>query len=485
MGKTDRLHVAIASPEIGPFAKTGGLADMVGSLAIALERLNIKVSMIMPAYRQVLTGGFLHEQVGTFHVPVAEDLEEGEIWRTKTGEDITVYFIRADRYYDRDFLYATPEGDYPDNARRFIFFSRAVLEVLRMDPPHVLHCHDWQSALSIVFLKTQPEYYPELKDTKTVLTIHNMGYQGIFWNLDWPLLNLDGRYFAPPYLEFFGKINFLKGGMIFADMLTTVSPTYAEEIKGEQGYGLEGVLRQRASDLVGILNGVDYNIWNPEIDPHIACNYSLEDPSGKRKCKEDLQRIFGLPIREDVPLIGMITRLTAQKGIDLLQQASPRLFKRDLQMVILGSGEKHYHSFIEALPAQYPGKAGVKLSFDEVLAHKIEAGADMFLMPSRYEPSGLNQLYSLKYGTIPVVRATGGLKDSIKEFNKVRKTGNGFLFKAYTPHALIGAVDRAISIFHQKDKWNILMKNAMGEDFSWDKSAKEYVAVYKKVLRRT
>ena len=478
------LHIAMASPEIAPLAKTGGLADMVGSLALALERLGLQVSLVMPAYRSVLQGRFPLEETGVrFTVPVSDRREEGVVLKTKMGQDMAVYLIRADRYFDRDHLYSTPEGDYPDNAERFVFFARAVLEVLRRDPPQLLHGHDWQSALAIAFLKAQPSLYPELSSGKTVFTVHNLGYQGLFWDLDWHLLNLNGGLFTPRHLEFYGKINFLKGGLVFADKITTVSPSYAEEIKTpEQGYGLEGVFQERAADLVGILNGADYDIWNPEADPFIAKTYGPKDLSGKRICKAHLQRSFGLPEEPDVPLLGMISRLAAQKGFDLLEEALDALLRRDLQFVLLGTGERRYQEFFSAVPARYPGKAGVRIGFDEALAHQIEAGADLFLMPSLYEPGGLNQLYSFKYGTIPIVRATGGLKDTVEEFDPKTGRGNGFLFGPYEVPALLEAVDRALTLFHQKGEWTTLMKNAMAADFSWDRSALAYLDLYRKLL---
>jgi starch synthase len=479
------MHVVMASPEIYPYAKTGGLADVVGSLPLALEKLGIRVSLVMPAYRSVLKGRFPPADTGKrIRVPVADRQEEGSIYQHKMGKNIAVYFVRADRYFDRDALYQTAEGDYPDNAERFVFFSRAVLEVLRGDPPHILHCHDWQSALAICFLKAQPERYAELSSARTAITIHNLGYQGLFRGLDWPLLNLDKRFFTPDFLEFWEKINLLKGGAVFADAITTVSPTYAREIQTEeQGFGLEGVFLRRADAVTGILNGVDYQVWDPRTDPLIPKKYAPEDVSGKRVCKTELQRIVGLPTRSDIPLIGMISRLTSQKGFDILEEMLDDFFRRGLQLVLLGSGEKKYQDLFSKVPEKYPGKAAVKITFDDGLAHRIEAGSDMFLMPSRYEPSGLNQLYSLRYGTIPIVRATGGLKDSIEEFNPGTGKGTGFLFEPYTGPALLEAVDRALKAYAHQDQWLALMANAMRADFSWDRSAKGYVELYRKLLR--
>jgi starch synthase len=484
----ESMPVAIISPEIVPFAKTGGLGDVSGALPVALERLGLRPCLFMPAYRSVLKGGFPLEDTGVhFRVPVSSRREEGSLLKTVTGDAIPVYLIRADRYFDRDYLYGTPDADYPDNAERFTFFTRAVLEVLRLRPPHLLHAHDWQSALAIVFLKAQPRLYPEFAATKTIFTVHNLGYQGLFSHLDWHLLNLDRDLFTPRYLEFYGKINFLKGGLVFADTITTVSPTYAEEIKtAEQGFGLEGVFQERAGNLVGILNGADYTVWRPETDPFLAQNYSAKELSGKQTCKTELQRAFGLSLDAEVPLIGMVSRLTVQKGTDLVQKALARLLSRKLQFALIGTGESRYEQFFKRRPLAYPGRMGVKIVFDEALAHRLIGGADMFLLPSRYEPSGLTQLYSLKYGTVPIVRATGGLKDTIEEFDPKRGTGNGFVFGSYQTKDLLAAVDRAIALFHQHDRWTTLLNNAMSADFSWEHTAaRAYLELYHRMGLRS
>lgn len=482
--KVPGLHVAIAASEIAPFAKTGGLGDILGSLPKALEGLGLRLSLIMPAYRSILQGNFPLEDTGVrFSVPVSRRQEVGMLLRAKAGKAIPVYLIRADRYFDRDYLYGTPEADYPDNAERFTFFSRAILEVLKLDPPQIVHTHDWQSALAIAFLKAQPHLYPQLSSAKTVFTVHNLGYQGLFDYLDWHLLNLDRSFFTPRYLEFYNKINFLKGGLVFADAITTVSPTYAEEIKtAEQGFGLEGVFQERAGSLVGILNGADYGLWSPENDPFVKKRYGPKDISGKRLCKADLQRSFGLPVYPNVPLIGMVSRLTAQKGFDLLEKALDSLLSRDIQFVLLGTGEKHYEEFFTQVRLEYPGKVGLKITFDDSLAHRVIAGADLFLMPSRYEPSGLTQIYSLKYGTIPIVRATGGLKDTIREFEPKTGRGNGLVFGPYEVGDLLEAVDRALAYFHRQKVWRNLLDNAMAADFSWTRSAQAYLNLYQKVL---
>lgn len=477
------LHVVMASPEIAPFAKTGGLGDVLASLPIALERLGLRVSLIMPAYRSVLQGGFPIDDTGIdFTVPISNSREAGTLLKTKVGRDITVYLIRANQYYDRENFYGTHGEDYLDNAERFTFFARSILGVLKQDPPSILHAHDWQSALAIAFLKAQPHLYPELSSVKTVFTVHNLGYQGLFNYLDWHLLNLDGQFFTPKYLEFYGKINFLKGGLVFADRITTVSPSYAEEIKtAEQGFGLDGVFRERSKDLVGILNGADYEIWNPETDPFLCKTYGIENLSGKKACKSDLQRTFGLQHDPDVPLIGMVSRLTSQKGFDLLEQAMDALLARSIQLILLGTGDRHYEELLAEMPGRYPGQVGVQIDFDDSLAHRIIASSDLLLMPSRYEPSGLTQLYGLRYGTIPIVRATGGLKDSVREFNPGTGEGNGFVFGPYQVPEFLQALDRALEVMRQKEKWAKLIRNAMTADFSWSRSARSYADLYQKL----
>ena len=483
--RSSPIHVVMICPEIVPLAKTGGLADMAGSLAVTLEELGLRVSVILPAYRQVL------EQVRAFKdtgirvsVGMGGRTEEAQVLSGVIGKQIPVYLICADRWFDREHLYGTPEGDYPDNAERFTFFCRAALEMLReIDTPDILHAHDWQTALAITFLKTQPERYPGLAAVRTVLTVHNLGYQGLFPARDWGLLGLDSGLFTTEGLEFHGNFSLLKGGILFADAITTVSPAYAEEIRtAEHGFGMDGVFERRSGALAGILNGVDYGIWNPATDRFLARNYTPSDLSGKRACKAELQKLFRLPQEPGTPLIGIVSRLASQKGFDLLEKALDELLERDLQLVLLGSGDKKYQDAFRAAAGRFPGRMAVRIAFEEALAHQIEAGADLFLMPSRYEPSGLNQLYSLKYGTIPVVRATGGLKDSVKEFDPATGTGNGFTFEAYDGAALLEAVDRALAVFRKTDCWMAVMRNAMAADYSWNRSAGRYLGLYERLL---
>jgi len=478
------MRVAMISPEIGPFAKTGGLADVVQTLSIDLERLGHELYLIMPAYRAVLEGGFLLEETPLkLAIRVSDQTREGSVLKSRLRQNISVYLVRADPYFHREFLYATQNGDYSDNAERFTFFSRAALEILKTYPCDIIHCHDWQTALIIVFLRTQAALYPELKSTKTVFTVHNLGFQGLFAESEWHLLNLDRSWFTPRYLEFFGRINFLKGALMFADKITTVSPTYAREIMTpQQGFGLEGVLRERSDDLTGILNGVDYSQWSPETDPFAKCHYDLRNLRGKSLCKKDLRQTLGLPADPEVPLIGMVSRLTSQKGFDLVEKVLDELMERRVQFAVLGSGERYYEEFFTRMANQYPEKIAARIGFDEALAHQIEAGADMFLMPSLYEPCGLNQMFSLKYGTIPVVRAVGGLKDTVEDYDPLAGTGTGFVFRPYEPQALRKALERALELFPQKREWTALKKRAMSQDFSWVRSAAAYSDLYQRLM---
>jgi len=481
------LHVAMIAPEIAPFARTGGLGDVIGTLPQALESLGVKLTLIMPAYRSVLKGAFKIENADIrFSIPISNRIEKGTTLKGRIGNAISVYFIRCDKYFDREELYATSAGDYPDNAERFIFFSRAALEILKHDPPSIIHAHDWQAALSIAFLRLLPELYPDLSEVKTVFTIHNLGYQGVFWNLDWHLLNLDWKFFNSTYLEFYNKINFLKGAAALADYVTTVSPAYAQEIiTAEQGFGLEGIFQEKGDRLKGILNGIDYNIWDPETDINIVRNYTIDDLTGKRACKTDLQKTFGLEENSSVPIIGMVARFTSQKGFDLVTAAMSDLMKKNIQFIILGYGEKHYQEIFENMKTQYPRRLDIKLAFDFSSEHKIIAGADIILVPSRYEPCGLTQMHALRYGTIPVVRETGGLKDTVYEFDPDKGTGNGFLFKASEVPDFLGAIDRALSVYKQKKLWELLIKNGMKEDHSWGKSAQVYKEIYEHITQNS
>ncbi|HZR47792.1 MAG TPA: glycogen synthase GlgA [Candidatus Manganitrophaceae bacterium] len=475
----------MAAGEVVPYAKTGGLADVVGALSVALAQQGLSLSVFLPLYAQIDMNRFQLKPTGKIlSVPISDRTEEAELWSDER-EGVTYYFIKKDRYFARTGLYGTNEGDYPDNAERFTFFSRAVLEGVQQLglEPDILHCHDWHTGLIPLYLKTL--YADPLKKTASLFTIHNLGYQGLFWHYDWHLLNLPWEYYNYQALEFHGMINFMKGGLVFADALTTVSPKYAKEIQtAAYGHRLEGVLSRRKKDLYGILNGIDTKEWDPAHDRYIPYQYDSKTLTGKEKCKSALQKELGLPIRKEVPLFAMITRLTEQKGVDLAAAAFEKLMKRSAQIVILGSGEKRYETLFESMAAKYPKQARVKIAYDTALAHQIEAGADLFLMPSKYEPCGLNQMMSLRYGTVPIVRATGGLDNTVVHFDPETLQGNGFKFKAYTVAAFFRQIQNALSLYSEKKKWQALIQNGMAGNYSWDASAEQYLKLYHRIIQK-
>ncbi len=483
--KTKRLNILMAAGEALPYAKTGGLADVVGALSTALAKQGLSVAVFLPLYAQIDTDRFSLKPTGkTISVPLSDRTEEAEIL-THEREGVTFYFIRKDPYFARPGLYGTNEGDYPDNAERFIFFSRGVLEGAKQLglQPDILHCHDWHTGLIPVYLQTL--YADAFKETASLFTIHNLGYQGIFWHYDWPLLNLPWDYFNYQALEFYEKINFLKGGLIFADTLTTVSPKYSKEIQtAAYGHHLEGVLSRRKKDLYGILNGIDTKEWNPAQDGYLSSQYDSKNLAGKEKCKSSLQKEVGLSVQKETPLFAMITRLTEQKGVDLVAALFEKLMKQPVQIVILGSGEKKYETLFESLAGKYPKQAAVRITYDTGLAHRIEAGADIFLMPSKYEPCGLNQMMSLRYGTVPIVRATGGLENTVVDFDSRTLQGNGFKFKAYTVTAFFRQIQNALSIYSEKKKWQALIQNGMAGNYSWDASAEKYLKLYHLMIKK-
>ncbi len=475
-------NILFVTPEVAPFSKTGGLADVSASLPKALKRLDHRVTIVTPLYRCVSQEPL---KVTGLKVKVAmrEREIEGTFLKGRASGGVDVFFLKRDEFYDRTYLYSTPEGDYFDNGERFIFFTRAVLEAVKEGGffPHVIHCHEWQTALLPVYAKTI--YRDALSRIPVVLTIHNVAYQGLFPEYILPYTGLPRGLYTMEGLEFYGKVNFLKGGILFADLLTTVSRRYSLEIQTPRyGYGLDGVLRKRAGDLYGILNGVDYREWNPSRDVHIPARYNRRDLSGKEVCKRALIEELGLAVSPETPLIGVISRLTDQKGIDILIKAAGGIVDMGAALVILGEGERRYHRRLKALSGRYPGRVVVRIGFDVPLAHRIEAGCDMFLMPSRYEPCGLNQIYSLRYGTIPIVRATGGLDDTIRDYDPETGRGTGFKFRRYSTRALLEKVRFAIEIFRDRKRWSRLLKEAMGEDFSWHRSARLYEEVYRRAI---
>ncbi|MBC8548251.1 MAG: glycogen synthase GlgA [Candidatus Brocadiales bacterium] len=486
------MRIAEVSSEIIPYAKTGGLADVVGTLPLYLEKAGHEISIFMPFYKSVKESGIdIKLSDITFDIPLGDIEHTVTLWKSihHGSENIEIYFIQHDEYYDRDALYGTESGDYQDNAERFIFFSRAVIEAIRrlglsID---IIHCHDWQTALIPVYLKTLFADNQKLSSIKTVLTIHNLAYQGLFLQEEMKLTGLDMSLFNWKNLEHWGQVNFLKGGIVFADILTTVSKKYAEEIRTvEFGCGLEDVIKEYENKLYGIINGVDYSEWSPEIDNLIPHKYGVEDISGKSLCKRQLQKDLNLP-QTEVPLIAIIGRLAEQKGVDLLIVIIEDLMKRDLQLVILGIGDEKYHQMLKEAAPKYNSKLSVNIMFDNKLAHEIEAGADIFLMPSKYEPCGLNQMYSLRYGTIPVVRETGGLADTIidsNDENLKNGTATGFTMKGYFAAELLFAIDRALEMYNSKAQWRSLIRNAMKQDWSWEKSANQYGKLFESIRKK-
>ncbi len=473
------MIIVHAGPEVVPFSKTGGLADVLGSLPLSLADRGNEVIIVSPLYRSVMARKPLKLDT-SLSVPLGDRTLPGDVYWIKINEHTKAYFIANDALFLRDGLYVDPGGvDYKDNAARFIFFSRAVPELLGKlgIVPDVVHSHDWQSGLVPVYLKTL--YRDRFRGVACVFTIHNIGYQGTFWHLDMPLTGLGWEYFTKEYLEFYGKISLLKAGIVFADAVTTVSPTYSREIlTPEFGYGMEGVLRSREPDLYGILNGVDYDQWAPEHDRFIPHPYGADEIDLKHDNKITLNRMFGLD-NSSTPIIGMITRLTQQKGIDLVEGAIGRMVAMGLKLVLLGSGDRAYEDRIRNIAARYKGRVGAKIGFDNSLAHLIEAGADMFLMPSLYEPCGLNQMYSLRYGTVPVVRATGGLNDTITEYDPSHETGNGFKFSDQSADSMLLALKRAVDTYTDRQRWQRLSRACMSYDFSWHRSSQDYELLYR------
>ncbi|HTY77103.1 MAG TPA: glycogen synthase GlgA [Candidatus Bathyarchaeia archaeon] len=483
-----RLRILVAASEAAPLAKTGGLGDVMGALPRALRGLGHDVRIFMPRHRGVEAhASEIRTIVPRLAVPLGDRMVEGALQEAETPAGVPVYFLAQDQYFDRDGLYGTADGDYWDNCERFVFFCRGALESLieLADGwrPQVIHCNDWQTGLIPVYLKTLYRDHPVLGTLASVLTIHNLAYQGVFWHYDMAMTGLGWDLFTPAGLEFYGKINLLKGGLVFSDLLTTVSRTYAEEIRTpELGNGLDGVLEERAADLHGVVNGIDYELWNPAKDPALPRPYSADEPEGKAACRETLRRELGL---EDAPgpIVAMVARLVEQKGLDLVLAGLSSMLDAGCQVVLLGSGEPHLEEAWAHAAERHPGRVAVRLGYDTALASRIYGGADCFLMPSRYEPCGLGQLIALRYGAVPIVRRTGGLADTVKEFDATRRSGTGFLWDAFEADAMVDAVRRAAGAHRRPELWSALVRNGMTEDFSWDASAREYALLYKKVLR--
>ncbi|MGA2671746.1 MAG: glycogen synthase GlgA [Terracidiphilus sp.] len=483
------MHIVFAASECVPFAKTGGLADVVGALPPELVKLGHRVTVYLPLYagvRKHIEGEWKYA-VRSITIPFESYNRFVGIVDGGLREGVQYYFVDCPELFDRKELYGTQAGEFPNNWERFGLYCRAVLEATKLlGVPQVFHVHDWQAALIPVYLRTVYYFDPMLRGAGVVLTIHNAAYQGWYPPATTERLLLPWEIFTMDKVEQFDTFNFLKGGLVYSDMLTTVSRKYAEEIQTpEFGEKLDATLRGRAADLRGILNGVDYAQWDPATDGYLAAHYTPEDLAGKRECRADLLHAFGLEkVADSTPVIGIVSRFAVQKGFDLVAKIADRLTDRNAVVVALGTGEPVYERFFREWAFRNPAQVAVQIRYDNALAHKIEAGSDLFLMPSRYEPCGLNQIYSLKYGTAPVVRATGGLDDTIEEWNAELGTGTGFKFEGLGADALLAEIDRALAAFQDKEAWQKLMRNGMERNYSWEQPAREYAEVYEEVARR-
>jgi starch synthase len=484
-GLENGMKIIFAASEINPFASTGGLADVTGALPRALAREpGVDICRIMPFYHQVAERGFQPRDTGVrVEVPVGFRSYPAEVWVLDEPGPRT-YLIRRDEFFDRSYLYGTPEKDYDDNMERFVFFQKAVvafLDALEIKAD-VVHCHDWQTGLLPLFLRHGIRGTGREAKERTVFTIHNLVFQGLFPGSSFGITNLPFLYFHLDGLEFYGKVNCMKAGITSSTCITTVSRTYAKEIQTEAvGCGLHGLLAKQGARLVGLQNGIDYDEWNPATDSQIASRYDPEHLAGKQACREHLARLMGLPLKQGRPLIGMITRLTEQKGFNLLADAIPEIMQRDVSFVILGVGLQKYHDALRQWAQKWPDRFAVKLDYDSPLARHIIAGADVVLMPSQFEPSGLNQLYAMRYGTVPLVHAVGGLEDTVSQVSLIDSQGTGFKFSGYRPQNLIASLDDMLTVFSKPVEWQQIMSRAMQQDYSWNNAAKSYMAMYNSI----
>jgi starch synthase len=482
-------RILFLSPEAVPFAKTGGLADVSGALPAALEALGVDVRLVLPFYRTVREKGFkTGPPLKDLSVPLGKESLRAHVFETRTEEGLPVYLVEREDLYDRPNLYGNAGGDYYDNLERFTFFCHAALRLTTALSfhPDVIHCHDWQTGLVPALVQGPYKNDPDLAGTPAVFTVHNLGYQGIFPADRLPVTGLSrDDFFHVDGLEFWGSISLLKAGIVYSDVITTVSPAYSREIQTpEYGMGMEGVLKKRRASLHGILNGIDYRIWNPATDAHISANYSPGRMAGKGRCKDALISEMGLdPSLAKRPILGMISRLDAQKGLDLLVEILDDILALDAGLVVLGSGDEEIQQALRETSGRYPGRVGLFLGLNEPLAHRIMAGVDLFLIPSRYEPCGLTQMYALKYGTVPVVRATGGLDDTVIPYDPGTRTGNGLKFGPYRPEAFLAALREAVDLFQNKRLWKGIVAGGMKADFSWDRSAGKYLKLYETLIR--
>ncbi|HAP36368.1 MAG TPA: glycogen synthase GlgA [Bacteroidetes bacterium] len=488
------LNILFITSEAEPFSKTGGLADVSSALPKMIRELGHDIRIMTPRYGTISERKFkLHDVIRLREIPitVGDDTKVASVnssFISSLKAKVQVYFLANKDMYNRAGLYTDPVTlkDYADNDTRFIFFCRGVLETLKKLgwQPDIIHCNDWQTGLIPAYMKTVFKDEPTFKNIKTVFTVHNLGYQGIFPDKSFAKTGLPDSEFTSEGIEFHGKLNFVKAGLVYSDIITTVSEKYAQEITTSEdfGFGLEGILKKRKNDLYGIINGIDYTVWNPETDPVIDQRYDIHSLEGKEQNKMALVQKFGLQYKKGVPVIGCITRLVDQKGIDLIKEIADDMMKLDIQFIMIGLGEKRYHEYFESLKKKYPKKAGITFGMNEEIAHLIEAGSDMYLMPSRYEPCGLNQLYSLKYGTVPIVRATGGLDDTIQDVT-AGGNGTGFKFQKYESKELLKTIQRAVKTYGDQKTWQKIMRNGMAKDFSWESSAKKYINLYRSLLK--
>lgn len=483
------LKILMASPEAVPFAKTGGLADVAGSLPPALLRQGVEPALVLPGYRTILDGGLSWRPMITdMDVPLGNATLKADVLESQTVEGVRVYLIERADLFDRPNLYGDQHGDYDDNLERFSFFCHGVLRLANQlsIKPDILHLHDWQTGLIPALLKGPYADWPNLSGMPTVFTIHNLGYQGNFGGDRLPVTGLPySQFFHMGGVEYWGNFSLLKSGIVYAHAVTTVSPTYAREIQTDEGgIGMAPVLRSRGGDVRGILNGVDYSIWNPDTDPLIEANYTAHEPAGKNSCKTALIKELQLDNElTALPLLCMISRLDVQKGFDLLISTIDDIMKTAAGLVILGSGNEWLTNTLLEIQRRFLGRMAFKQGFDAKLAHRMIAGADIFLMPSLYEPCGLTQMYALKYGTVPVVRGTGGLEDTVTSYDPSTGEGNGFKFDAYEKDDFLRSVQEALATFGNRGAWTLLRKNGMNMDFSWDRSAGEYISIYNSVQR--
>ena len=475
------MKILLASSEVHPFSKTGGLADMVGALGKALAHAGHEVAIVTPLYRTTRDKfPQLRRENWQFNLLLGNQWLPGALWSIELEPRLKIYFVDRPEFFDRAGIYQEKNVSYPDNAERFIYFSKCVVHLARYLPwrPDLVHVHDWQVGL-VPMLLMQQRYEGWSNPPPVCLTIHNLAYQGVFPPEAYSLANASREFFMPDGAEFYGLLNCLKAGIAFADTITTVSPRYAREIATEEyGCGLDGLLRRRRERLFGILNGVDYGDWNTTSNPYLFKPYSVTRPAGKKFNKTGLQQAIGLPVAESVPLFGTISRLAEQKGVDIQLGALAEMLSANIQFVLLGSGSPEYERGYHTLARRFPDKVGVRIGYDERLSHRIEAACDFYLMPSQFEPCGLNQMYSLRYGTVPIVRATGGLDDSVIDYTQDSKKANGIKFHEYSPTALAKAIRKALALYERPELLRRYRRNAMKADFSWEKTVNEYIRVY-------